>query len=185
LKRRGPEAAELPPLMGIMQKRFCPYCGAALQRKPLEGMDRLCCEACGQVLYENPVPASCVVVADEDSRVLLVKRSAPPQVGKWCLPGGFIELGETPEEAALRELREETALTGRIEALLGVATSQSRTYASVLLVSFLVKRYTGRPVAGDDASDLAFFALTEMPEVAFSTHRHFIRTFYEAHAGKS
>jgi mutator protein MutT len=125
-----------------------------------------------------------VVVADETNRILLVRRSAPPQVGKWCLPGGFIELGETPEEAALRELKEETALTGRIDTLLGVATSQSQAHASVLLVSYLIKWWTGHPIAGDDASDVAFFTPEDMPEVAFTTHRHFIRIFYENHMEK-
>ena len=110
------------------------------------------CEGCREPVYENPVPVTCVVVTDPGNRLLLVRRSVAPKIGLWCLPGGFMELGETPEEAALRELAEETGLSGTIDRLLGVLTTPSDQYHTVLMVGYRVGAYTGRVVAGDDAS---------------------------------
>lgn len=143
----------------------------------VEGRDRLYCEACASPLYENPVPASCVVVVDEGERLLLVKRNVPPKAGMWCLPGGFMELDESPEEAAVRELREEAGLSGRIETLLGVTTNPHPDYGTVLLMGYLVRTWTGTPVAGDDADAARFFPLDALPEIAFRSHRHFIRNY--------
>jgi len=145
-----------------------------------EGSLRLFCEQCSEPIYENPIPATCLVVVDNRNRVLLVKRSVEPKKGFWCLPGGFMELGETPEKAALRELKEETGLSGRIDMLLGVSSNSSAQYHTVLMVGFLVKSYTGALVAGDDADDAASFYYDELPEIAFESHAKFIRIYYTA-----
>ncbi|MDX9786586.1 MAG: NUDIX hydrolase [Desulfobacterales bacterium] len=166
----------------MIQKKFCPYCGGPLTKKWWEGTERLFCDTCIKAIYENPLPAACTVVVDNQNRILLVERSVAPQAGKWCLPGGFMELGETSEGAALRELKEETSLTGRIDTLLGVTTSRGEHHPMVLLIGYLVTNYTGDPVAGDDASDVGFFPISNLPEIAFSTHRHFIRIYCAAHA---
>jgi ADP-ribose pyrophosphatase YjhB (NUDIX family) len=162
----------------MREKKHCHYCGNGLSRKFVEGADRLFCEQCKEPLYENPLPASCLVVVDSADRALLVKRSVEPKKGFWCLPGGFMELGETPEQAALRELKEETGLTGQIEMLLGVSANPSGLYHTVLMVGYLVKSYTGTPVAGDDAMDVAFVDYDHLPEIAFESHLNFIRIYY-------
>jgi len=59
------------------------------------------CERCGEPIYENPVPATAVVVIDKTESLVLVKRGVDPKKGYWCLPGGFMEIGETPEQEAL------------------------------------------------------------------------------------
>ena len=166
----------------MRRKNFCHYCGKQLSEKFLDGCVRLYCEFCRQPLYENPIPATCLVVADEKDRILLVKRSVEPQKGLWCLPGGFMELGETPEQAALRELKEETGLCGQVEQLLGVTANPSPDYHTVILIGFLVKRYSGRMRPGDDASEAACFQAHVLPDIAFDSHLHFIRTFYTKHA---
>jgi len=79
-----------------------------------EGRKRLVCPACGWVNYENPIPSSAALVRNEKGEILLVKRGVEPGRGKWALPSGFIEIEETPEEACLRELKEETGLEGKI-----------------------------------------------------------------------
>lgn len=158
----------------MQPKTHCPYCGNRLVETKWEGILRLFCRQCREPIYENPVPATSLVVVDAAGDLLLVKRSVEPKVGYWCLPGGFIELGEKPDKAALRELAEETGLTGEIDRLIGVTTNHSDRYHSVLLVGYLVTRYTGEAVAGDDASELAFFSPGNLPEIAFDSHRYFI-----------
>uniref|UniRef100_A0A7C4RN76 NUDIX hydrolase n=1 Tax=Desulfatirhabdium butyrativorans TaxID=340467 RepID=A0A7C4RN76_9BACT len=163
----------------MADKSFCPVCGGPLNRVEVENRLRLLCSRCQAVLYENPIPATCLVVLDTERRVLLVRRSVEPHIGKWCLPGGFIELGEQPEEAALRELHEETGLRAQIDRLLGVRSNPSRLYHTVLLVGYLVTRYEGIPVPGDDASEIGFFAHAELPEIAFDNHLRFIEDAFQ------
>jgi len=155
-------------------KTYCYYCGNRLIRKYVEGGNRLFCETCRVPLYENPVPATSLVVTDSEKRVVLVKRNVEPKKGYWCLPGGFIELGETPEQAALRELREETGLNGQIDKLLGVTADTSDQYGNVLMIGYLVKRFSGSLAPGDDAAAVAYFQPEKLPEIAFSSHRHFL-----------
>ena len=168
----------------MRKKTYCHFCGKQLTEKLLEGNVRLFCERCSVPIYENPIPATCLVVINSMEKVLLVKRSAEPKKGFWCLPGGFIELGETPEEAALRELKEETGLSGRIDMLLGATSNHSLQYDTVLMVGYLVESYSGALKAGDDASDAAYFYPDELPEIAFKSHMRFIRIYYAAYASK-
>jgi len=168
----------------MVDKSFCPLCGGPLNRIEVENRLRLRCSRCQAVLYENPVPATCLVVLDADRRILLVRRSVEPHIGKWCLPGGFIELDEQPDQAALRELYEETGLRATIDCLLGVRSNPSRLYHTVLLVGYLVTRYEGTPVPGDDASEIGFFAHAALPEIAFDNHVRFIEDAFQMERGK-
>ncbi|MFH2066692.1 MAG: NUDIX hydrolase [Pseudomonadota bacterium] len=163
-------------------KRFCHYCGNRLVDQHIEGKVRRYCKACKKPIYENPVPATCVVVADSQNKIWLVKRSVEPKIGYWCLPGGFMELDETPEEAALRELKEETNIDGKLEILLGISMNPSAGYGSVLMAGYLVLDYSGEPLAGDDAADIACFHPDELPEIAFQSHERFIRIFLAAYS---
>ncbi len=159
-------------------KTHCCFCGAPLAKVRLDGALRLFCHHCRVPNYENPVPATSLVVVDGRDHLLLVKRSVEPKIGWWCLPGGFLELGESPEDSALRELYEETGLHGRVDRLLGVVTSHSDRYHTILMIGYLVTVFTGSLKAGDDASDVAYFDPQHLPEIAFESHRHFVRQYY-------
>jgi len=67
-----------------------------LHRIFTEGKYRKVCSVCNAVNYQNPVPSVAVIITDAEGRLLLTKRAAEPSIGLWCLPGGFIELGESP-----------------------------------------------------------------------------------------
>jgi 8-oxo-dGTP diphosphatase len=159
-------------------KTYCHFCATPLESRLIEDRRRLFCPKCNRVLYENPIPATCLVVIDNKDRVLLVQRNVEPEIGAWCLPGGFIELAEPPELAALRELKEETGLEGQIERLLGVIAQESKQYDTVMIVGYLIRRFSGIPIAGDDASAIAFYTPDARPEIPFASHREFVRRYY-------
>lgn len=93
-----------------------------------------------------------------------------------------MELGETAEQGALRELKEETGLTGQINLLLGVSSNSSSSYHTVLMMGYLVNNYSGTLVAGDDASEAEYFHLDDLPEIAFDSHNSFIRIYYSTYS---
>ncbi|PIE70357.1 MAG: NUDIX hydrolase [Deltaproteobacteria bacterium] len=166
----------------MQQKTHCPYCGTRLEDRFVEGRTRRYCASCNEPIYENPVPATCLVVVDPADRILLVKRNVPPKIGHWCLPGGFVEVDEAPEAAALRELKEEAGLNAEIDALLGVRSHTSAFFGCVIIIGYLVKTFSGVPTPGDDASDALFFDPSEMPDIAFNTHASLIAA-YQSRSG--
>eukprot|EP00249_Psilotum_nudum_P014751 c24983_g1_i2 orf=125-856(+) len=87
---------------------FCPSCGGAIeQRIPIgEGKPRAICVACGSIHYQNPKMVVGCLVEHED-KVLLCRRSIEPSYGLWTLPAGYMELGESATEGAVRETLEE------------------------------------------------------------------------------
>jgi len=151
--------------------RYCPECGGELVRELIEGRRRLRCQKCGEIHYENPLPATAVVVRNEKGELLLVKRNDPPSIGEWCLPGGFIEMGETAREGALRELKEETGLEGEIVRVIDVATRVNGYWGDVILIGFEVNVVGGELSPSDDASEARYYPLDNLPEIAFDTHR--------------
>lgn len=149
--------------------RFCPACGGTMNVTLCEGTSRPVCESCGKPVYVNPYPATCQVVL-RGSDVLLVLRGIEPRKGWWCLPGGFIEWGESPEDAAKRELAEETGITAESLSLVGVYGSVTGKQRHVLLIAYEADRWRGEPVAGDDASAVSWFPLGAVPPLAFESH---------------
>lgn len=137
-------------------------------------MVRRYCSNCDLPIYDNPVPAVCAVLTDSHRRILLVQRNVSPCRGEWCLPGGFMELGETPEAAALRELAEETGLRGKVAELIGLKAAPNRIYHTVLVAGYRVKPLSRKPLPGDDAMAVNWFAVEDLPPVAFGSHREFI-----------
>ncbi len=86
--------------------RFCPRCG---QRNPAPGSVPFKCPSCGFASFFGPVAAVGGLIVDH-ARLLLVRRARDPGLGKWGLPGGFVDAGETVTEALAREVLEETQL---------------------------------------------------------------------------
>lgn len=157
-----------------MTRIFCARCAARLEFRTIEGRARLCCPCCKSITYENPIPATAAVVIDSDHRLLLVRRSVEPGKGLWCLPGGFMEIGETPEQCVLRELQEETGLSGNIDRFIGIEMSQSPLHESVLVAAYIISDWKGAMKAGDDAEEARFFPGDRLPEIAFKSHLRFI-----------
>ncbi len=157
----------------MKKKTQCHFCGSKLDRKDVDGRNRLFCNECNVPIYENPLPASAAVVL-KGRQVLLVKRAVEPELGKWCLPGGFLELDETPEQGCLRELKEETGLTGNNLILRGVYRSKNPFYTAVALIGFQVEQVEGEAVAGDDCDDIRYYDIDQVPPLAFKSHRQLL-----------
>jgi ADP-ribose pyrophosphatase YjhB (NUDIX family) len=98
--------------------RFCPLCGGTLGRAavPPDQREQAVCSACGFVFYLNPKVVA-GTIPERDGCVLLTRRSINPGRGLWTFPGGFVDWGESVEDAAMRETLEETGLKVALSAL--------------------------------------------------------------------
>jgi 8-oxo-dGTP diphosphatase len=118
--------------------------------------------------FKQPGLGADSVLFDSSGRLLLVRRKYPPFQGHYALPGGFIEVGETTEQAALRELKEETGIDGSIVRLIGVYSDPNRDpRRHVVSIAYLVHAPDRKPVAGDDAAEAEFVADWRSQELAF------------------
>jgi len=149
---------------------YCPVCKNNLVKKESEYL----CPKCGWHHYNNPLPSVAGFVMNKKDEILLVKRGVEPSKGSWALPSGFIESGETPEQAVLRELKEETGLNGIIENLLGVHIEPTKIYGDVLLLGYDIELVSGRLKANSDITDVRFFLKDKLPKIPFLSHRQII-----------
>ena len=143
--------------------RYCPRCAAALRRED----NRVECDACGFRHYASSQPTASAFVLDEDGRILLARRAYEPDVGKWDVPGGFLEEGEDPVEGLRRELREEAGIEIDLGDFVGVFTD---TYGEppdathVLNLVWEARIAAGDPTPNDDVSELRWFPKDALPE---------------------
>lgn len=159
--------------------RFCPYCATPLAPADDHGVVRPTCPACGFIAYQNPAPAVGVIL-ERKGQILLVRRRYQPRAGLWSLPAGFMEAGESPEETALRETREETGLRIEVDSLQGAYKGSGEGGTRVILLVYRGRIVSGRARPGDDADDLGWFRIREAPELAFRSHRRALREFEQA-----
>lgn len=157
--------------MNTRTRHYCCYCGQPLALTA-EGVPG--CPRCEVTFYDNPTPAVAALAYSSEGRLLLVERDRPPRAGTWALPGGFIEIHESPADALRRELAEETGLKAGTLRLVDVADETSRMYGRVIVICYRVLDYTGIAQAGDDARALDFFDRLTLPSIGFRCHRHFI-----------
>lgn len=141
---------------------YCLHCGSRLEaeRGPAGQPG---CPACGFVRYTDPKLAAGVVVEHEGG-ILLVRRNHEPMLGRWSFPSGYVDAGEVVEEAAAREVWEETGVTVRVDHLLGVFSSPGNP---VVFVAFAGTALGGTPAPGPEASEVATFPVHGLPALAF------------------
>jgi ADP-ribose pyrophosphatase YjhB (NUDIX family) len=149
--------------------RFCPVCGGILNTQIIKENEpaRLVCTQCRFVLYQDPKVVACTIV-DMGGRILLLKRSIKPRRGKWVLPGGFVDRGETVPAAAIREAEEECGIGIGIRELLGVYSYDGYP---VVVVVYVAEHRSGDPVAGDEVLAASLFRPEEIPweDLAFQS----------------
>lgn len=98
----------MSPMEPLAHFEFCPRCGS--RSGTPDARDRFRCEACGFMLYFNSASAVAAMIVDATGRLLLIRREREPGKGRLAMPGGFVDAGESAEEALLREVREEVGL---------------------------------------------------------------------------
>lgn len=153
---------------------FCIWCGS-----PTDGDVALRCTSCGRTHYLNSkISASALTVAGDT--YLTVKRAAPPEVGKWDLPGGFCEYGEDPADTAARETIEESGIKVAVSRLLGVFMDEyiepnGRPWPTINLIYLATPDNLDGDLTSVDAQEIAALAwhpLAHPPDnVAFPTQQ--------------
>jgi 8-oxo-dGTP diphosphatase len=140
--------------------------------------------------YARPgITADCVVFGldnEEDLKVLLIQRDIEPFAGEWALPGGFVEVGESVDETARRELREETGLEDIfLEQLYTFSEPDRDPREHVITVAYfaLVNLAEHTVIAATDARNAAWFEIKDIPNIAFD-HDMILKTAYERLQGK-
>ena len=150
---------------------YCSTCGEKNNFGYMDGAIRYYCTACKAIHYQNPKPTATLICPRNDE-ILFVKRAFDPGKGQWSLPGGFLELGETLEEGAKRELKEETNLDGNVIKLIGNCSHFNSIFGDILLLGLEVKVNNWEDlVAGDDALEAKFFKIAESPPLIFECHQ--------------
>ncbi len=120
----------------------------------------------------HPVAATIAAVYHE-GKILLVRRANPPDAGRWGFPGGKIEVGESIERAAIRELLEETGVRGRARQVFTAVDAfdrdnTGRIHRHFVLIAVLCEWIAGEPVAGDDALEAKWFRLDELDDAGLA-----------------
>ena len=148
--------------------RFCPLCGSAIERKYLFGEQRPVCPACGWVHYADPKVAVAALI-EQDGKILLTRRINEPFQGFWTLPAGFVNAHEDPQGALQREVQEETGLQVEITGLVDVLGGREHPRGADILIAYRARITGGSLRPGDDASEVAFFTLDNLPPLAFQS----------------
>lgn len=156
---------------GHVEYRFCPRCGGGLDRRVVKANEpkRLVCQACSFIFYQDPkVVAGTVFTLD--GGIVLLKRSVEPALGKWVFPGGYVDRGESVQDAAVRETKEESQLDVRLGPLLNV---YSYPRSPNVIVVYTADVIGGKLTAADESLEARIFAQQEVPwqDLAFDSTR--------------
>jgi ADP-ribose pyrophosphatase YjhB (NUDIX family) len=156
---------------------FCSHCGARVELRVPSGdhLPRHVCEACGTIHYQNPrLVVGCV--PELDGRILICKRAIEPRLGYWTVPAGFMENGETLQQAAARESYEEALADVEIGSLLSIAHV---IHAHQVHVFFRAKLRSGSFGPGAESLEVKLVTAEEIPwsEIAFPSTEFTLRRF--------
>lgn len=159
------------------QFQFCPVCGGRLATRQLKENEpsRLVCTGCQFVFYLDPKVVACAVT-ELNGRIVLLRRAMEPQLGKWVIPGGYVDRGEEVREAAIRETEEECGIKISIKNLIGVYSYPGRL---AVVVAYVGEYLSGELIAGDESLEVRMCSPKEIPwnELAFTSTRDALKDY--------
>ncbi len=158
---------------------FCSHCGSSELTISIPKHDtvaRKICLHCGTIHYENPK----IIVASipvKDNKILLCKRAIEPMKGKWTLPGGYMENGESAEEGAKRETMEEANATIDIVRLHTIYSLPHVNQVYLFFLGNVVSDFS----AGEESLEVGLFAESEIPweELVFSSAHYALKKYFD------
>lgn len=155
----------------IGKTKYCEQCGHSLTIKKFEGTLRKACLSCGHIHFLDP-KLVVVILANQNGKLLMVRRGIEPSIGEWAFPSGYVDRGETVENAAMREVKEETGLGVRLISLLGL---YSQTGNPIVIAAYSAKVTGGNLKADGDAVDAKFLDPSDLPILPFPHDEQIIR----------
>ncbi len=128
-------------------------------------------------VYNNPIPTVDILIEIESKGIVLIKRKNPPY--GWAIPGGFVDYGESLEEAALREAKEETNLDVKLIRQFHTYSDPKRDPRHHSISTVFIAKAEGKPKAKDDALEIGIFNESNLPdEIAFD-HRLILTDYFK------
>jgi len=136
------------------------------------------CPKCKEEIevYQNPIPTVDIVIEMQPKGIVLVKRKNPPQ--GWAIPGGFVDYGESLEEAAVREAKEETNLDVRLVRQFHTYSDPKRDPRLHSISTVYIAKAEGIPQAKDDALQIGIFTESNLPDQIAFDHRSILEDYF-------
>ena len=129
-------------------------------------------------VFQNPVPTVDIIIEIEPKGIVLIKRKNPPP--GWAIPGGFVDYGESLEEAAVREAKEETNLDVALVRQFHTYSDPKRDPRHHTISTVYIAKANGIPKAMDDAAEIGLFTESDLPdEIAFD-HRSILNDYFRS-----
>ncbi len=142
-------------------------------------IQHLKCPRCGHEfdIYKNPVPTADIIIEVEGTEgIVLIKRKNPPQ--GWAIPGGFVDYGESLEETAIREAKEETGLDVTLVRQLRTYSDPRRDPRHHTITTVFIARARGVPRGGDDAAEARIFTRDTLPRTLAFDHEQILMDYF-------
>ena len=142
----------------VMQSDRCPHCGKEIER------------------YRHPSPTVDIIIEMAGGGIILIKRKNPPF--GWALPGGFVDYGESLEDAAIREAREETSLDITLTSQFHTYSDPQRDPRKHTISTVYLAKAEGTPVAADDAQEVGIFTRETLPHPLAFDHGKIVTSYF-------
>jgi len=137
------------------------------------------CPSCNHEieLFQNPLPTVDIIIEIESREIVLIKRKNPPH--GWAIPGGFVDYGESLEEAAVREAKEETNLDVELIKQFHTYSNPNRDPRHHSISTVYIARAKGSPKAKDDALEIGIFTESNLPDQLAFDHRSILKDYFK------